>query len=163
MKAKEYLNQVQKLDKMIENKAEEVSYWRSIASGTVTYTDGEKVQSSGNKKKMEDAVCRYLNMENEINEDIDRLVDLRQEIIKTIEKLPTNEYDFLYKMYVGKVISQPDEDIKIKYMSLYEIADEHNKSYRWAASVHGTALANVQRILNEREEMTEIRKAVRNE
>ena len=87
---------------------------------------------------MADAVCRYLNMEAEINADIDRLVDIKQDIIKTIEQLPVKEYDLLHKIYV-------------QGMEMYEAAVEMDKSYRWATSVHGRALANVQKLLDERE------------
>ena len=137
MNAKEYLLQIQKLDRLIENKLMEVAHWKSVATGTTVCAEGDRVQSSGSKQKMADAVCRYLHMEDEINADIDRLVDIKQDIIKTIEQLPVKEYDLLHKIYV-------------QGMEMYEAAVEMDKSYRWATSVHGRALANVQKVLDER-------------
>lgn len=151
MKAKEYLLQIQKLDRMIENKLDEVEHWRNIASSTTMNTEGERVQSSGSKQKMADAVCRYLTMEDEINAAIDELIDTRQEIIKTIELLDADEYDLLYKMYVGIRNFRKDGTQETIYLTLDEVAALKDKSKRWAASVHGRALANLQKILDERE------------
>ena len=138
MNAKDYLLQIQKLDRLIENKLMEVAHWKAVATGTTVCSEGDRVQSSGSKQKMADAVCRYLHMEDEINAAIDRLVDIKQEIIATIELLPIDEYDLLHKVYV-------------QGMEMYEAAAEMDKSYRWATSVHGRALAKLQKILNERE------------
>ena len=137
--AKDYLLQIQKLDRLIENKLMEVAHWKAVATGTTVCSEGDRVQSSGSKQRMADAVCRYLNMEDEINAAIDKLVDVKQEIISTIELLPVQEYDLLHKIYV-------------QGMEIYEAASEMDKSYRWATSVHGRALANLQKILNGREQ-----------
>lgn len=137
MDAKQFLRQLKKLDKMIENKLAEKARWKAIATGTSAQIGGEKVQSSGSQQKMADAVCRYVDIEKEIDEQIDILIDTRQDVISVIEKLKTTEYDILHKMYV-------------QYMSLYDVADIYNKSYSWATTVHGRALKNVQSILDQR-------------
>ncbi len=137
MDAKQFLRQLKKLDKMIENKLAEKARWKAIATGTTAQMGGEKVQSSGSQQKMADAVCRYVDIEKEIDEQIDNLIDTRQDVISVIEKLNTTEYDILHKMYV-------------QYLSLYDVADIYNKSYSWATTVHGKALKNVQAILDQR-------------
>ena len=76
MRAKDYLNQISKIDRLIENKIAEMDQWKAIATGTTSYSEGDRVQSSGSKEKMADAVARYLDMENEINSEIDRLIYL---------------------------------------------------------------------------------------
>ena len=116
----------------------EVAHWKAVATGTTVCSEGDRVQSSGSKQKMADAICRYMQMEDEINAAIDRLVDTKQEIIETIESLPIDEYDLLHKIYVQK-------------KELFEAATEMDRSYRWATSIHGRALAKVQKILDERE------------
>ena len=139
MKAKEYLLQIRKVDRLIENKVAEIDQWKAIATGTTAYSEGDRVQSSGSKEKMADAVARYLDMENEINADIDRLIDIKQEVISTIEQLQTDEYDILHKIYV-------------QFKSFQEVAAEKGKSYSWVTSKHGRGLASLQRILDERKE-----------
>lgn len=145
MKAKEYLHQVEKLDNMIHNKQIEVEQWRYIAMGSGSFAEGERVQSSGNQQKMADAVARYIDIETQINADIDRYIDIKQQVISTIEQLPANEYDLLHKMYIGIM-----EDSCTRYLTLDEVADIKNKSYSWATTLHGRALASVQKILDER-------------
>lgn len=137
MKAKEYLQQVTKLDMMIQNKLIEVEQWKSIALGTTSRSDGERVKASGSQQKMADAVAKYVDMEKELNLQIDRLAELKQTIISDIEQLPANEYDFLHKMY-------------IQGMELEEVAAIKGKTYSWATTVHGNALKQLQRILDER-------------
>ncbi len=136
IKAKDYLKQVEKLDKMIKNKILEVKQWKAIATGSVTSSnDAERVQSSGNQQKMADAVCRYVALEAEIDSAIDKLIDTKKDVINTIEKLPATEYDVLHKVY-------------IQYWTLEMVADDYKKSYAWATSVHGRALKMVQNILD---------------
>lgn len=135
MRAKEYMQQIEKLNKMIQNKQAELREWHSIATGTSSPTSGYKVQSSGSQDKMANAVCAYVDIEREINEDIAKLAEQRQEIVRTIEQLPTDEYDVLHKLYV-------------QFQSIDDVAEFKNKSYSWVTTVHGRALKNVQRIID---------------
>lgn len=138
MNAKRYLQQVGKLNKLIANKIIEKEQWQGIAYGTGTFSDGERVQSSGSQQKMENAVCRYADLEREIDECIDRYVDLRDEVIRTIEQLPAVEYDILHIIYIQE-------------KELDDVANIYGKSYSWASSTHGRAVKMVQDILNKRE------------
>lgn len=137
MKSKEYLLQIRKYDTLINNKLAEIYHWKTVACSTGTYSEGERVQSSGNPHKMESAVDMYADMQAEITADIDKFIDLKREVIKTIEVLPVTEYDILHKIYV-------------QGQTLDEVAENYDKSRRWADSVHGRALASLQRLLDER-------------
>ncbi len=136
-KAQEYLEQVDKLNAMIENKMAEVKQWRDVALGITSNSEGERVQSSGSKQKMADALDRVVDLQAEINALIDRLIDLKQEIIRTIELLNATEYDVLHKRY-------------IQGMTFDEIGAAKHKSKSWATTVHGRALQNLNVILDER-------------
>ena len=138
MNAKDYLQRVRKIDRLIENKIAEAAHWKTVAMGTSTHSEGERVQSSGSKQKMADAVARYVDIESEINEEIDRLANVRREIVLTIEALPVDEYDMLYQVYVN-------------CKELQDVATDMDKSYSWATTIHGRALAHLQKILDERE------------
>ena len=145
MKAKEFLNQVEKLDKLIGNKMIEKEQWKSIAMGVTSGAETvmihgvahlpDKVQSSGNPQKMADAVARYVDIEAEITEIIDRLIDTKQEVISVIEKLNAIEYDLLHKVY-------------IQHQTLRDVAIACERTYSWVTTVHGRALKNVQIILD---------------
>lgn len=141
-RAQEYLEQIPKLNAMIENKMVEVKQLQDIALGVTSNTEGERVQSSGSKQKMADALDRVVDLQAEINSMIDRLIDLRQEIIKTIELLNATEYDVLHKRY-------------IRDMTFDEIGATRRKSKSWATTVHGRALQNLNVILDERDKTNE--------
>lgn len=141
MKAKEYLKQLQKLDKLIENKLAEKEQWRAIATSTTQQMSADRVQSSGNPQKMADAVCKIIEIEAEINAYIDSLVDTKKEVISTIERLNPTEYDLLHKVYV-------------QYFTFEEVAAKKDKTYSWVTTVHGRALKNVQRMLDDRVQFT---------
>ena len=143
MKAKDYLLQISKIDRLVENKIAELEHWQAIATGTTTFSDGDRVQSTGNKYKMEDAIIKCIEISNDLNEQIDRLVDTRKEVISTIEQLKPSEYDVLHKIYVQ------NKDFQ-------EIATAKKMSYSWVTSKHGRALASLQKILDEREKNEEI-------
>ncbi|HBI2170498.1 TPA: hypothetical protein KZI03_000569 [Listeria monocytogenes] len=143
MKAKEYLLQISKIDRLVENKIAELEHWQAIATGTTTFSDGDRVQSTGNKYKMEDAIIKCIEISNDLNIEIDRLVDTRKEVISTIEQLKPSEYDVLHKIYVQ------NKDFQ-------EIATAKKMSYSWVTSKHGRALASLQKILDEREKNEEI-------
>lgn len=135
MKAIEYLEQIEKLDTLIENKLFEKERWKCIALGTSANSGGERVQSSGSSAKMEDAVHRYIEIEEEIDRIIGKYVDKKQEITDKIEQLPLEEYNLLHKRYV-------------QFISLKECADIMGKSYSWVTHNHRKALKDLQNILD---------------
>lgn len=139
MKAKEYLQQIEKIDKIIENKLAEVAKWEAIATGTTASgSEGERVKSSGSQQKMADAIDRCVDLKAEI----DRLFAKKDSIISVIEKLKTDEYNLLCKVYVH-------------CLNLKEAAYACSISYSNATTTHGRALSKVQRILNKRKQEAE--------
>ena len=135
MNAKAFLSEIKKIEKQIENKQAERAQWRDIALNITGNYDGERVQSSGNPHKLENAVINAVDIEREIDECIVRLYKRRQDIIKVIEQLPINDYDLLYKVYVQGV-------------SFQEIADEKGCTYSNITTLHGMVLKRVMRILD---------------
>ena len=133
--AQVYLERVDKLNVMIENKMSEVAQWRSVALGITPQSEGERVQSSGSQQKMADAIDRVVDLQAEINEMIDKLINTKQEIIRNIEQLNATEYDVLHKRY-------------IQGMTFDEIGAAKKKSKSWATTVHGRALQNLKIILS---------------
>lgn len=137
MEAKEFLKQVEKLDVRIANKLIEQKQWRDIALGITANMEGERVQSSGAKSKMADAVERCVDMEAEIDRLVDILIETKKEVIETIERLDSAiEYNVLHMRY-------------IQFQDLQDIADKYGKEYGWATTTHGRALKHLQVILDE--------------
>lgn len=140
MNAKEFLKQVKKLDKLIENKLAEVQRWKEIANNTTVNMSGERVQSSGSFDTIEKAICTYIDLERE---GVDVLIAKRKDIISVIERLPPVEYDVLHKIYVQD-------------FTLQEVASLYDRRYEWATTTQGRALQHVQDILNKRGKTDEI-------
>lgn len=153
MKAKVFLNQLTKLDTMIENKMIEREQWKAIAEGvtaggtSVIVLDKkgrqqlhnmDKVQASGNPQKMADAVHKMIEIDAEIDLCIDKLIDAKKDVLSVIEKLSAAEYDIIHKIYV-------------QHISLYEVAAMSKRSYSSITTLHGRALKSVQNILDERD------------
>jgi hypothetical protein len=135
MDAKDYLRQVEMLDAIIKNKLIEKQQWMDMALGITAQMGGERVQASGSQSKMADAVAKCVDMEAEIDKLIDRLIELKKEVVATIEKLHSPiEYSVLHMRY-------------IQFKTLQEIADHYNRDYGWATTTHGRALKSVQVIL----------------
>lgn len=153
MKAKEFLQQLQKLDRMIENKHIEIEQWKAMALSSTPSSESvlvkvkgryelqnmEKVQSSSSsQQKMADAIDRYLDIEAEINLCIDKLIDTKKDVIGVIEQLNPIEYNLIHKIYV-------------QYLTFKEAADKCDMSYSNATTIHGRALKHIQNILDKRE------------
>lgn len=138
MNAKEFLLQIKKLDKLIENKLVEIQQWKAIATNSTTNMSGERVESSHNPRSKEDAICKYMDLEAETKRDVDALIKAKKDVISVIEQLDTVEYDVLHKIYVQS-------------FTLQDVASLYQRNYGWATTMHGRALKHVQIILNRRE------------
>ena len=135
MNARKFLGEYQKINSIIENKLIELEQLKQIArSVTGGKKDGEKVQAQGNPQKMADAVVRYIDAENAINDYIDKLIDKKNEIISVIEQLPADEYDVLHKIY-------------IQGLKMSEAAKKKKKSYSMVKTCHYEGLQKVEKIL----------------
>ena len=98
MKAKEYLSQAYRLDQRIDAKIEQVMSLRNLASKATSTLSDVAPSGTRNVHRMEDIVIKIIDFENEINADIDRLVDLKREIMRVIKALPNPEYQTLLEL-----------------------------------------------------------------
>jgi anaerobic ribonucleoside-triphosphate reductase len=136
-----YLEQVEKIDAIVEGKLIEQRQWKELALNITANMEGERVQSSSaTTSKMEDAVIQCLMVEEQISEEVKRLIARKQDVVRTIESLynPT-EYRILHMRY-------------IQYISLTDIAERLDKEYTWVTTVHGRAVKHVQDILRKEDE-----------
>lgn len=127
MDIRTYLNQIRHLDLLIDSKLEQVSQLRNRMI-YVSPTFGERVQGSHDPDKFTNGVAKIIELEKVINEDIDKLVDMKVKAREIIETLNTViEKAILYKHYFeGK--------------SFEDIAVEVNYSLRWVYKIHGDAI-----------------------
>jgi len=91
MTAKEYLNQAYWLDRRIDSKLEQLSALRDTATKTTAVMDGEVVSHTRNVHSLQDVIAKIIDMQEEINGDIDALVDLKRDIMRTIKGIADPE------------------------------------------------------------------------
>lgn len=98
MTSKEYLSQAYHLDKRIDSKIEQLKALNLLATKcTSTLSDMPKSQSISNSR-LEDTVVKIVDLQEEINRDIDRLVDLKRDIVRAIKKVKKPEYQILLEL-----------------------------------------------------------------
>ena len=91
MTPKEYLNQAYWLDRRIDSKLEQLSALRDTATKTTAVMDGEVVSHTRNVHSLQDVIAKIIDMQEEINSDIDALVDLKRDIMRTIREIEDPE------------------------------------------------------------------------
>ena len=101
MNAKEYLKQAFYLDKRINSKLEQVESLNALATkATSTLSDMPKSPNQGSSK-LEDTIVKIVDLQEEINRDIDKLVDLKAEMVGTIKQIQDKELQvILEKRYL---------------------------------------------------------------
>ena len=102
MSAKEYLSQALWLDQRINNKLEQLEMLRALAMKVTANLTEEKVSGGNNiKNHMENTIAKIVDLEREINEDIDQLVDIKADIIATINQADDPINQILEMRYIN--------------------------------------------------------------
>lgn len=136
MDTKSYLQQISRLDRMVKNKLSELAELKTMALGVGALNDGERVQTSGDKDRLGNAVARIVDMEKEIDELVDQFVDLKKDILQMLSMLENQKHkQILFKKY-------------FEYKSIYTIADELGMSDRGCKKAHKRALEEFKKIKN---------------
>lgn len=145
--AQEYLKRFREVDGDILNLLAEAKRWKEIAQGLTAGSQTvkingiehamDRVQSSGSQQRMADAVCEYIDIEEDIKRRLAMYATKRNEILDVIRKLPYDKRNVIHKRYVQN-------------LSFDEISLLCDKSRSWVTSIHGRALQDVQNILDER-------------
>lgn len=86
MTAKEYLNQAKSLDMLINAKQDELFALRIAATSVSSPVLGDKVKSGSTNSAMR-IVDKIIALQETINEEIDRLVDLKAEMREKIARV----------------------------------------------------------------------------
>lgn len=127
--AKEYLARLRNADLKIEARRLEIEQLKILAtcSGGLN-TDQVNVKSSKAADSMAKKVIDFVDKEAELKKDIERLIELRHQIIDMIFKLEDVRYiEVLFKRYV-------------QYKRFEQIACEMSFSYDRARHIHIEAL-----------------------
>ena len=128
MDTKQYLQQISRLDRMIQNKLAEISQLRELAMSVSAVKNEERVQNTPNFDKIGTAYCKIEEMEEKLDKLIDEYVDKKNLIISQIDKIDNEAYyEILFARYIEK-------------KTFEKIADEMTYSWRRVIRLHGRAL-----------------------
>ncbi|MBR1722171.1 MAG: DUF1492 domain-containing protein [Treponema sp.] len=98
MTTKEYLSQAYRIDKRINSKIEQLKHWQDLATKATSTLSDTSGCSCENNHKMEDVIIKIIDLKNEINADIDKLVDLKKDIMALIKTVENPEYQTLLEL-----------------------------------------------------------------
>ena len=132
MTAKEYLQQIRKIDLLIQNKLEQMQELRSqLEVKGINFESDGSTSATRNVTKMNDLIVSVVTLEEEINQQIDLLINKKREVMELIDSLDNaDEISLLYKRYFS-------------YMTWEEIAVDMKFSYMHVHRIHGRALRAV--------------------
>lgn len=134
MDTKQYLSQIERLDKMIQNKLSEIYQLKTMACSVTVSNENERVQTSSDKDRLGSAVAKIVDLEKETDSVVDSYIEKRNHIINQIDGLDNIDYYHVLSMrYVGRTTFE-------------EIAKNTNWSIRKVFSIHGEALKEFERL-----------------
>lgn len=126
MTAKEYLGQAYRLDQRINSKLEQVASLNELATKCTSTLTGMPRNPNHGTSTMADAIGKIIDLQDEINRDIDRLVDLKREMVKLIKAVDNTEYQTLLELryLCFKTWEQIAVDMGYNVRHVYRLHDE---------------------------------------
>ena len=98
MNIREYLSQAYRLDQRINSKLEQVASLNELAMKCTSTLTGMPRNPNRGTSTMADAVGKIVDLQAEINSDIDRLVDLKREMVRLIKAVNNTECQTLLEL-----------------------------------------------------------------
>ena len=98
MSTKDYLSQAYRIDQRINSKLAQVMSLRDLLGKATGTLSGAPKAATPNPHSMEDTMAKMVDLENEINDDIDALVDLKTEIMRRIKRVENTEYQTILEL-----------------------------------------------------------------
>ena len=130
MNAKEFLEQVRYVDRTINSKLEQLHRLRDEATKATSLVSDMPHGSSPNLQRLEDTIVKIIDLENEINNDIDWLIDLKKAARLAINAMASPEERLILEMRY------------LCYKTWTEIAETVGCSESNIYRLHGFALMN---------------------
>ena len=136
MVTKQYLGQIERLDKMIQNKLSEIYQLKTMACSVTVSSENDRVQTSSDKDRLGSTVAKIVDLEKETDRLVDSFVDLKKEIMSIISMIKSEKHrEILFKKY-------------FEQKSIYAIAEELGMTDRGCKKAHKRALEEFEKIKN---------------
>ena len=92
MTNKAYLSQARHLDTRIKSKLQQVDSLNELATNCSLILTGMPRNPSASNSRMAEAITKIVDLQNEINRDIDKLVELKREIMAVIKAVKNPDF-----------------------------------------------------------------------
>lgn len=133
MTTKQYLNQIARINRMINNKLAEIYQLKTTACSISVSMNEDKVQTSQGNDILGNAIAKIVDLEIEINKSIDVYVNMMEKIASQIGSIQDiMEYQVLFSRY-------------IEFKTFEQIAVDNNYSVRQILRIHGNALVEFEK------------------
>ena len=132
---KEWFRQMPKIEARIRSREAQIRKYRDMATRATSSTEATRVFGSSNRSRVEDAVVRICDLEQDAREDLNELKRYRRDVMAVIRRIrDVKRRDILEMHYVTG-------------WSLERIADEMHYHVRWVQILHGQALTDARDVL----------------
>ena len=133
--AKDYLSQAYRIDQRINSKIEQVSSLHDLATKATSTLSDVPPSGARNFHRMEDIICKIMDLEADINTDIDNLVDLKREIVELVKSVSNPEYQTILELRY------------LCFKTWEQIATNMGYDVSWLHRLHGKALREAEKLL----------------
>lgn len=98
MSTKEYLSQAFRLNERINSKLEQIQSLNDLATNcSAVISDMPRNPNCGGSP-MADAIIKIISLQDEINDDIDKMVDLKRELVSVVKEVKDVECQILLEL-----------------------------------------------------------------
>ena len=132
MRAKEYLGQAYRLDQRINSKLEQIASLDELTTKCNLTLTGMPRNPDRGTSNMAEAVGKIIDLQTEINYDIQKLVDLKREMVRVIKAVDNTEYQTLLELryLCFKTWEQIAVDLGYNVRHVYRMHDEAVESIK---------------------------------
>lgn len=133
--AKEFFQQLWDIEKQIGVKAEQIERLKSLATKVTAVMSEVGSRPSGVSRTTEDTMAKIIDLQNELQADVDRLVDLKCEAYAIIRLIPSEKHR---------------RSLEYRYLNcntMEKVGEKLGCSTKWARKIINTALVEAEKIM----------------
>lgn len=134
MKPKQYLRQIRWLNNTVIAQLEQLETLRAMTTNITVKLNADRIQETKAHDKMEKLICKIVDFEKEITDDINKLIDLKREVIRKIDAVQDEDYRLLLTLRY------------LCFKTWEQIAVEMNFTFQWIHILHQRALIEFEKV-----------------
>lgn len=129
MNVKEYLSQAYHIDQRIDCKMEQIISLHDLVTKATSVLSDMPVSGTKNQGNMADIIAKIVDLETEINKDIEKLVEIKKNIVSTIKSVQNPEFQTLLELRYLCFRTWEQIAVEMEY-SLQHIFRIHNRALK---------------------------------